>query len=476
MYRHTCSCSTRALEAFIADFAGLSITARPQRFVRRLHRVAHTNRTVDTVSLQAPVSQELQSGLRMIELAPVLEPAPQTVETSREKAKSNGDLSPARSKAENRMLRKLKRIQDGSHNKSNQSEKLIDQVGEMLRKIEESPEVLEGLVSVKKDGETKSKDEKKEKKKFRQARTTGDKHTRAKERPDNFRAKSAKVEKPGTKGKWAKAREEHVKEKIANERAGDDTVEVGDEAAWEHVQDEWTEEPARSPRKTTESVETTRKEKSDSKYSAKERVDLRNPAKERRDLKNPAKDDTPTEDSTPRKRQEPWGVQKSALERKFGETGWQPRKRLSPDTLSGIRALHASNPTIYNVDMLREHFKITPEAIRRILKSKWRPNSEEIEDRMRRWEKRGVKKWSEMAAQGQKPPKKWRELGVPNPKFGMKKEWDSNSGTAGWKARKEETAEAVAQEEDLLEKARRMEMAQRAQRTRVKESLAGRIL
>jgi hypothetical protein len=112
------------------------------------------------------------------------------------------------------------------------------------------------------------------------------------------------------------------------------------------------------------------------------------------------------------KDREIWQVQKASLERKFGEKGWQPSKRLSPDTIEGIRALHASDPKNYKTETLAMHFQITPEAIRRILKSKWRPNEAEAEDRRQRWEKRGVKKWKEMAELGVRPPAKWRALGV----------------------------------------------------------------
>jgi hypothetical protein len=107
-----------------------------------------------------------------------------------------------------------------------------------------------------------------------------------------------------------------------------------------------------------------------------------------------------------------WKVQKAALEEKFGEQNWNPRKRISPDALAGIRALHAKSPDTFSTAVLAEHFKITPEAVRRILKSKWQPSEEEAEERRERWEKRGEKKWSEMAEQGLKPPKKWRDRGV----------------------------------------------------------------
>lgn len=118
-----------------------------------------------------------------------------------------------------------------------------------------------------------------------------------------------------------------------------------------------------------------------------------------------------------KKTMEPWMRDKTALQAKFGAEGWAPNKRLSPDSLEGIRALHSSDPETYDTATLSQHFQITPEAIRRILKSKWKPQPEEIEKRMERWEARGKRKWHEMSELGMKPPKKWRMQGVPNPKL-----------------------------------------------------------
>lgn len=118
---------------------------------------------------------------------------------------------------------------------------------------------------------------------------------------------------------------------------------------------------------------------------------------------------TPAED---RPKRENWQIQKSANLSKFGDSTWQPRKRLSPDTLEGIRALHSSDPTTYSTETLSGQFAVSPENIRRILKSKWKPNDDEREEREKRWERRGVRKWTEMAEQGERPPRKWREMGV----------------------------------------------------------------
>ena len=106
-------------------------------------------------------------------------------------------------------------------------------------------------------------------------------------------------------------------------------------------------------------------------------------------------------------------VQKAALEKKFGETGWNPRKKLSPDALDGIRALHHQQPEVYTTEILANEFEVSAEAIRRILKSKWQPGETVAADRRARWEKRGEKIWAAKAEAGEKPPKKWREaLGI----------------------------------------------------------------
>jgi hypothetical protein len=108
---------------------------------------------------------------------------------------------------------------------------------------------------------------------------------------------------------------------------------------------------------------------------------------------------------------EHWQIDKAALKQKFPE-GWKPLKRLSPDALAGIRALHAQDPAQYTTSLLASSFKISPEAIRRILKSKWSPSSEEEDDRQRRWFNRGKAVYTRHAEMGQKPPKKWRDLGI----------------------------------------------------------------
>ncbi|KAL8746624.1 MAG: hypothetical protein Q9190_001376 [Brigantiaea leucoxantha] len=109
---------------------------------------------------------------------------------------------------------------------------------------------------------------------------------------------------------------------------------------------------------------------------------------------------------------EMWQIQKAALASKFKDDGWSPRKRLSPDALEGIRVLHSQYPEKFTTPVLADQFKVSPEAIRRILKSKWKANEEDQASRQERWERRGLGIWSRLAEEGMKPPKKWRQKGA----------------------------------------------------------------
>ncbi len=129
---------------------------------------------------------------------------------------------------------------------------------------------------------------------------------------------------------------------------------------------------------------------------------------------------------------EPWMKQKETLEKKFPE-GWAPRKRLSPDALAGIRAIHQQFPDQYTVPVLAQKFEISPEAVRRILKSKWRPSEEDEEDRTRRWYKRGKEVWTRYAELGLKPPRKWRDEGI-------------GKRPKGWRSAEKEQREREAEE------------------------------
>lgn len=105
----------------------------------------------------------------------------------------------------------------------------------------------------------------------------------------------------------------------------------------------------------------------------------------------------------PKQKREQWQEQKDALKEKFGEEGWNPRKKLSPDAMDGIRTLHEQDSERWSTPVLAEHFKVSPEAIRRILKSKWRPSGEQMEKRRERWARRHDRIWDLQAELGLRP-------------------------------------------------------------------------
>jgi hypothetical protein len=115
----------------------------------------------------------------------------------------------------------------------------------------------------------------------------------------------------------------------------------------------------------------------------------------------------------PREDLEHWQIQKKALQEKFKE-GWNPRKKLSPDTMEGIRALHEQDPDKYSTSVLADHFKVSPEAIRRILKSKWRPSAEAMQARRERWARRHDRIWDQQAELGLRP-KRIKDRAVEDP-------------------------------------------------------------
>ncbi|KLO14107.1 hypothetical protein SCHPADRAFT_903549 [Schizopora paradoxa] len=57
--------------------------------------------------------------------------------------------------------------------------------------------------------------------------------------------------------------------------------------------------------------------------------------------------------------------------------GWNPPRKISRDAMEGLRSLHAHDPETFSTPVLAEKFQISPEAVRRILRSKWMPKREE---------------------------------------------------------------------------------------------------
>lgn len=53
--------------------------------------------------------------------------------------------------------------------------------------------------------------------------------------------------------------------------------------------------------------------------------------------------------------------------------GWNPPKKLSREAMEGLRELHHMDNDKFSTPVLAEKFRISPEAVRRILKSRWQP-------------------------------------------------------------------------------------------------------
>ncbi|RSL77852.1 hypothetical protein CEP51_008701 [Fusarium floridanum] len=177
--------------------------------------------------------------------------------------------------------------------------------------------------------------------------------------------------------------------------------------------------PRYQPRKRTDSYDTKWSKNVKRETSSPPRREFKNTSAERserpprREFKGSERPERPKgpPPGEPQSKADMWKAQKAALKEKFPE-GWRPRKRLSPDALAGIRALNAQFPDVYTTEALAKKFEVSPEVIRRILRSKWQPTAQEDESRQERWFRRGKNVWEQKAALGIKPPQKWRREGI----------------------------------------------------------------
>lgn len=80
-----------------------------------------------------------------------------------------------------------------------------------------------------------------------------------------------------------------------------------------------------------------------------------------------------------------WIKREEALERRYGK--WNPTRKLSLQQMNDIRALSEQMPNLRTVDFAT-YYNISPEAIRRILKSKWVPSDKDEGKIIKRKEKR----------------------------------------------------------------------------------------
>jgi hypothetical protein len=81
---------------------------------------------------------------------------------------------------------------------------------------------------------------------------------------------------------------------------------------------------------------------------------------------------TPVSDPTPSR----WAQHRASMKTKFPK-GWAPPRKLSRAAMDGLRALHAHDPDTFSTPVLADKFRISPEAVRRILRGKWQPTPEQ---------------------------------------------------------------------------------------------------
>ncbi|KAJ7254402.1 Neugrin-domain-containing protein [Mycena haematopus] len=70
-----------------------------------------------------------------------------------------------------------------------------------------------------------------------------------------------------------------------------------------------------------------------------------------------------------------WKTHRASLKESFPD-GWDPPRKLSREAMDGLRQLHRVDPETFTTPVLAERFRVSPEAVRRILKSRWTPPPE----------------------------------------------------------------------------------------------------
>ncbi|TBU26987.1 hypothetical protein BD311DRAFT_761395, partial [Dichomitus squalens] len=67
---------------------------------------------------------------------------------------------------------------------------------------------------------------------------------------------------------------------------------------------------------------------------------------------------------------------RETMKKKFPE-GWAPPRKISREAMVSLRHLHQMDPETFSTPILADKFRISKEAVRRILKGKWEPTREE---------------------------------------------------------------------------------------------------
>ncbi|KAK9329019.1 hypothetical protein V1520DRAFT_344426 [Lipomyces starkeyi] len=112
-----------------------------------------------------------------------------------------------------------------------------------------------------------------------------------------------------------------------------------------------------------------------------------------------------------------WKKHQLAIREKIGGAQWEPRKKLSPEARIALRAFKEEHPEIKSSEIAK-FFGISGESVRRILKSKWQPlTDEEYKKFVLRWENRRERILDTWVKIGRIPPRK-KEDGAESPDEG----------------------------------------------------------
>lgn len=301
-----------------------------------------------------------------------------------------------------------------------------------------------------------------EKKKLKEAEAEAKAKAKA-ERKAQAKAKFSKRRaKPMTKRKKINADDTQVTEASAETPAG----------AAEMNQEDQVERKTKK-KKEKKSEKTGKPKKQEEESVASEEPQSENTEKEEKpwivEKKKKEEEQKKQEERERLKNKQPWQIQKQILKEKFPE-GWKPKKKMSPDAMAGIRALHRQFPDTYTTEVLAQKFEMSPEAIRRILKSKWEEKDETPDidiQRQERWFKRGKSIWARYAAMGKKPPRKWRAEGVVrHPSWNIPRGQHSRRGGSVWALREAAEAKPEEEEDDPEKAAARREWLSKRQHRR----------
>lgn len=135
----------------------------------------------------------------------------------------------------------------------------------------------------------------------------------------------------------------------------------------------------RLERRRIEKLEQAKRDAEDKQRKEREELDALIRAREAQKLAE-RKAAAEAEEEARLKRAPEWKKHQVTLREQF-PSGWAPPKRLSREAMDLVRTMHAANPTLYSTAALAAQFKVSPEAIRRILKSRFEISKHEADRR-----------------------------------------------------------------------------------------------